>query len=246
MTITALKNRQTTAEAAPNPREVLTLAIRSHFAASNAVEAKRQALVRSRANITDIETRLENAKKSIAKAAQRDAERAAAALDAGRPVVAGAASTEKAEKAVVEAERSIAVAERARKTLTAELTVLEDEQAAAANEIIVGVRELTRPLVEDLLSELRQCRQRTVIITRVLAELLDNDQRQMPRFNDQMRAFKASDARAAVFASIKPEAERLLYGASREDHELGLEIAKDVKAALIDMQRNAAATLPKV
>ena len=79
-----------------------------------------------------------------------------------------------------------------------------------------------------------------------MSELPRPNQRQMPRFNDQMRAFKASDARAVVFASIKPEAERLLYGASREDHELALEIAKDVKAALIDMQRNAAATLPKV
>ena len=40
--------------------------------------------------------------------------------------------------------------------------------------------------------------------------------------------------------------QQLFAYCQREDHELALEIAKDVKAALIDMQRNAAATLPQV
>ena len=181
MTITAMKSKQTAVEAAPGPREVLTSVIHAHFAASNAVEAKQRALVRSRATIREMEDRLENAKKSIAKAAQRDAERAAAALDAGRPVMAGAASTEKAERAVAEAERSIAVAERARKTLQQELTVLEDEQAFAANEILVAIRMLTRPLVEELLAELRQARRRAAITARALDELFNDDARLAPR-----------------------------------------------------------------
>ena len=61
-----------------------------------------------------------------------------------------------------------------------------------------------------------------------------------------MRGFRAAEERKAVFADIRDEAARLLSGTPNEDFEAGLEMAKAVKAALLELQHNPAAALPKV
>ena len=101
-------------------------------------------------------------------------------------------------------------------------------------------------LSSSLITSARQARRRTAVIVRVLAELLDDDERLAPRFHNSVRGFKATEARDAPLAALKAEARDPLYGPSGDDHEAALEISKSVKAALVEMQRNSAATLPKI
>jgi hypothetical protein len=79
------------AEAAPaadNPRARLLAAIHADFAARNAVEDKQKAIRAATDKISEAESRLHSAEKAIAKAKQNDADRAAAAITAGREFTA--------------------------------------------------------------------------------------------------------------------------------------------------------------
>ena len=235
------------AEAAPaadNPRARLLAAIHADFAARNAVEDKQKAIRAATDKISEAESRLHSAEKAIAKAKQNDADRAAAAITAGREFTA--AQTSKAIAAVGEAEHLIEVTTSARSRLRTDLAVLEDNAAAARNDIVVAIKELTLPLAVQLMEELRQTRRRTCICVRVLSELLSDDARMLPVFHDQMRGVRAVKMREGVFAGIKEEANALLFGPSGEDHTLALEASKEMKAALVEMQMNALSPLPKV
>src|SRR5260370_1332192 len=57
---------------------------------------------------------------------------------------------------------------------------------------------------------------------------------------------KARGQREAVLAGLKAEASGPLYGAPDADHEVGLQAAKAVKAALLGLRTSSAAPLPKV
>ena len=124
--------------------------------------------------------------------------------------------------------------------------MLEDQQAFTANEILVAIRWMTRPLAQELLAELRQARHRTAFLTSVLGELFDDDTRSVPRFHNSVLGSNASAARAAPLADLRAAARAPLFGVSSEDQTAALEIAKSVKAALVKLRRNAATPLPKV
>jgi len=233
--------------AVDDPRSKLAAAISAHTEAKQTVELKLQAIRRSLDGIEAAETNLEKSKKAVAKAREIDAKTAATNLDRGANPVSPW-HTRQAISAVETAETTLEVADAAHKRLKGELAGLEDDVVEASNGIVVAIKELSRPLVEQLMTELRLARRRTAIITRVLSELLSDDPRTLPRFHDTMRDFKAADARAVPFAEIKAEAERLLWGVSDEDRAVALAAAKEMKAALVEMQTNAAAvtSLPKV
>jgi chromosome segregation ATPase len=244
----ALKKTQTV-EAAPAPalddRAGLTDAIYAEFAAKNAVAAKEAAVSRCRLNIDEAEQRLERAQKAIPKAKETDAARAAAALSAGRNI-SGASHTQRAEAAVEEAEHLLEVATAARKKLEADLADLKDDLAEASNQITVAIKELLKPLARQLIDRLSDARRRSAIDMRVLSELLADDPRATPQFVDELRESKAKKQRDAVLAELKAEDARPLYGATDADHELGLQAAKAVKAALIGLRTSSATPLPKI
>lgn len=227
-----------------DPRARLLATIHADYAARHAVEDKQKAIRAATDKIAEAESRLDSAQQAIAKAKQNDADRAAAAITAGREFTA--AQTSKAIAAVAEAEHLIEVTASARTRLKADLAVLEDDAAATRNDIIVAVKELTLPLAVQLMDELRQTRRRTSICVRVLSELLSDDAKTLPVFRDQMKGFRADEMRAGVFAGIKAEADRLLFGPSNEDHTVALEASKEMREALRQMQTNALCGLPKV
>jgi hypothetical protein len=248
MPAAALKKKHVEAAAvvaAADPREALTSAILAAFGAKVAVEKKQQAIGRSRVGIDEAEARLETAHKAIAAAKQRDAQRAAASISAGRSVMS-AASTERAEAAIVEAEHLVEISTAARDALGAELRALEDDRADRASEIEVAIRELIKPLVGQLIEQLRADRRAVAIRFRVLDELLTDDPRVAPVFHDPMRDSRAAAKRAAVLGALKIEASAPLFGPVTADHEAGLQASKDVKAALAGLRVSSVAPLPKV
>jgi hypothetical protein len=101
------------------------------------------------------------------------------------------------------------------------------------------------PLIREVTARLADARRRCAVDVRILSELLDEDLRVAP-FVDQMRESNARMLREAVFADLKVEAARPLFGASDHDHELGLQASKEVKAALLALRSSSAAPLPKV
>jgi hypothetical protein len=241
----ALKKKPVEAAPALDERGPLTDAIYAEFAAKNAVAAKEAAISRCRLGIDEAEQRLERAQKAIAKAKETDAVKAAAAVSAGRNM-SGTSHTQRAEAAVEEAEHLVEVATAARRKLEQDLSTLKDDLAEASNAITIAIKELLKPLARQLIDRLSDARRRSAIDMRVLSELLADDPRATPQFVDELRESKARKLRDAVLAELKAEAARPLYGATDADHELGLQAAKAVKAALIGLRTSAAAPLPKV
>jgi hypothetical protein len=247
MPAAARKKPPVIVEAAPpaddDPRGKLAAAITAKQKADDAVAAKLETVRRSRDQINLAEVNIEKCRKAIEKGKEADSKSAATMLDRGGSPHAPW-HTRQAIGALETAETSFEVAVAAQERLKGELGLLEDDVSEAQNGVVVAIKELTLPLAKELMAELRETRRRIAICCRVLSELLADDAK--IGFHDQMRNFRACDARAAVFAEIKNEAGRLLYGASNEDHEAALEISKLVKVALQEMRMNAAHPLPKV
>jgi hypothetical protein len=159
-------------------------------------------LQRARTGIEAAERDLERCKKAVAK--DIDVKTAATNLDRGaNPITPWHAS--QALGAVETADTSLEIATAAHQRLKDELAVLEDDAAEAHNQIIVAIKQTTRPLLEQLLLELQHLRRRSAVVMRAVAELMDEDVRTLPRFYNALRSLKAEQARAAVFAALKAD-----------------------------------------
>ena len=241
----ALRKKQAVVEAAPStddPRAALVAAIEAEQKAKDVVVAKLEALARARNGITAGETSLD---KAIAKAKETDIKTASANLDRGASPVTPW-HTQSAVSDVERGEVALEIAEGAHKRKREEVIVVEDNKAETTNDKLICIKQLTQPLVVQLVEELRQLRRRVAVICSVLPVFLDDDPKIAPRFHDAMRGFRASGAREAVFAELKVPPARVLSGPCNEDFDTALEAAKRVKAALVALQTDPQASLPKV
>ena len=210
----ALGKKQAVVEAAPStddPRAALVAAIEAEQKAKDVVVAKLEALARARNGITAAETSLEKCRKAIAKAKETDIKTASTNLDRGASPVTPW-HTQSAVSDVERGEVALEIAEGAHKRKREEVIVVEDNKAETTNDKLVCIKQLTQPLVVQLVEELRQLRRRVAVICSVLPVFLDDDPKIAPRFHDAMRGFRASGAREAVFAELKVPAARVLSG----------------------------------
>ena len=134
-----------------------------------------------------------------------------------------------------------------RGTGESDLAELEDDRAAAQNAVIVEIKELTVPLVQKLIAELREHKQQCGYRQTVLSALLDDDDgRRTVRFHNSLRSMKADDARAAPLKASVAEAERLQFGRADYDYAVAGAAVDTVKAVLVALQTDPLAKLPEV
>lgn len=241
----AAKKKLTVVEVEALPTDPLAAAIAVKAQTHAALVAKLEALQRARDGVTAAERHLEECRGAIAKAKETDIRAASTSLDKGdQPATPWHLSN--AISSVERAETVLEVADAARTRKHEEVRIVEDDDAAAENDIRVCVMQKTLPEILRQLEELRQAQRRVAILRRSLAEYLDNDPRYAPRFHDDMRGFSATAAREAVFAGVKAEVDHLLCGPSMDDHEAGLAAAKLIKAALVALRTDPDVELPKV
>jgi hypothetical protein len=242
----ALKKKQPAppVETAPSSTdELLSDAIHARFAARTAVEEAQAACDRARDNLFAAEDNTETLREAIKKGQELDATRAVAALTAGRPIGA-AAATEKAERAVAENERLIHIAALAKQKSQANLHDREDDCAEADSLVMTRVNERMVPLGQNLADELRTAKKRVSVLRRALDKIVADDAREAPRFHDDLRRANADAQRTAPFASLKIEVEALRFGG--DDREAAAAAAKIIRKAITDMRANSAVQVPKV
>ena len=250
MPAAALKKKPRIVEAAsaiPDARLALHDCIERKRKADRAVEAQNDSLMRAREMIGKAEEEIEKLKKKIAEADLTDVKRAASLVKAERPI-ASAWVGENARRAVSAAEERLRLTEAALQRLKHDLVEMQDDVAAAQNAILVEVKKLVVPLIEKMVTKLREAKHQKMIAMSVLNELLDDDLgRRSVRFSSNgIRAMRADDAREAPLKQFRTEVENLRFGQADDADYAAVETAVEmVKAALLALQTDATATLPE-
>jgi hypothetical protein len=245
MKVAALKKTQTVVEA-PTPaddRAALAQAIAAAAEAEGRVAHQRRAIERAVASIDETEVALAAAAAHIAEARELDTRRAAAAIAADRDV-----KTASRTAAAIEAEQELAAKLRlqgsARIQLEAELVQLEDDASDAQNQILIAIRRLISPVAMLLYQQLRADRVRVAVASRVLAELLADDDRRAPKFKNSLRSIRASEKRGAVLAKLRDNFQHLLLGQDNDANAGAEQELAKWRKALSALQTDADTELP--
>lgn len=249
---TALKRKARRDEPVAAPaiaadRQALAKAIEAKRKADKAVEEQRQAIHRAAALALKASDDIATLRAKIAAADETDVKRAASLIKVDKPVVSPW-SGESTRHAVERAERHLELTEQALKQLHKDMGGLQDDAAECTNAIMVEIKTLTVPLVQNLLAQLREHKRAAMITGHALAALLDDaSPRDAPRFRDESRGMRADHAREAPLKEFKTAVERARFGVANDaDQGAAASVANELRAALLALQADASAPLPEV
>jgi hypothetical protein len=211
--------------------------------ADRAVADQEEAIARARNLAVKADDHIRELRSKIEAADQTDVARAASLIKVDKPVASPWVG-QSARDAVMRAERHLELTEAALKALHRDMNGLQDDAAEAQNSISVCIKQITAPLVAELVARLQAHKRGTLLTNQLLAVLLADGR--APRFNDESRSMKADRLRDAPHAGFKAEVERVRFGNAGDTTESALHLGDAIKMALTALQTDASAELPKV
>ncbi len=242
--VTALKRDPAAAAPAPD-RAALAEAIIVASLAEAKCKAKEMSIERAKTVIDEAERTLETARAEISRAHDADVAKAAALIDKNAVRTATAARTSRALEAQFQAGATLEIQRGALARLQAELVDLMDGQATANSEVLVCIKEITRPIAERLLDETRELKTRLAVTQSVLSTLLATDQN-VPTFSDEnfMMRLRAQDRRASVLKQINEKFQHMLLARAEADQSAARSAAAVWQKTLAALRVDASAELP--
>jgi hypothetical protein len=211
--------------------------------ADRAVADQEEAIARARDLTVKADDHIRELRSKIEAADQTDVARAASLIKIDKPVTAPWVG-ESARTAVERAERHLELTENALRRLHKDMAGLQDDRSEAENSISVCIKQITAPLVAELVARLQAHKRRTLLTNQLLAVLLADGR--APRFNDESRSMKADRVRDAVLQEFKAEAERVRLGTAPDATADAMRMADEIKSALLALRTDATVTLPEV